>query len=176
VLLWPGGGESASFDDKKDGHNRPSPKVFLDLPINPYVGRPVRDSRSPMSGEVVHFEIPTDNAERARKFYSSVFGWKMQTMEEMHYTMVSTTATDKDGRPKEPGAINGGIASRKSPLEHPTVTINVDEIDKALQSVEKNGGKILQKKTPIGDGSMGFTGYFKDSEGNVIGLYQMGTG
>jgi len=36
----------------------------------------------------------------------------------------------------------------------------------------KNGGTILQKKQPIGDGSMGHTGYFKDTEGNVVGLYQ----
>jgi predicted enzyme related to lactoylglutathione lyase len=129
-----------------------------------------------MSGEVVHFEIPHDNAERARKFYAAVFGWKMNAMPEMGYTLVSTTESDQDGRPKEIGSINGGMGNRKAPLDHPTVTIAVDEIDVALKAIEKHGGKTLQKKTPIGDGSMGFTGYFKDSEGNVIGLWQMGSG
>ena len=28
---------------------------------------------------VVHFEIPTDDAERAKAFYATVFDWEMQT-------------------------------------------------------------------------------------------------
>ena len=26
---------------------------------------------------IVHFEIPTDDVERSRKFYSDLFGWKI---------------------------------------------------------------------------------------------------
>lgn len=125
-----------------------------------------------MTGEVGHFEIPADNRERAHKFYSATFGWKMNPMPGMDYTMVSTGATDDKGMPNAPGYIGGGIGKRQSPLEHPIVTIVVDEISAAEKSIEKNGGKIIQRKKPIGDGSMGWTGYFKDSEGNVIGLYQ----
>ena len=51
-----------------------------------------------------------------------------------------------------------------------TVTIAVADIDKALDKVEKLGGKTVQKKQSIGE--MGFTAYFKDSEGNTIGLWQ----
>lgn len=125
-----------------------------------------------MSGEVGHFEIPADNTERARKFYSATFGWKMNHMAEMDYTMVSTGPVDDQGMPKVPGHIGGGIGKREGPLAHPVVTIMVDEITDAEKKIEKNGGKILQKKKPIGDGSMGWMGYFKDSEGNVVGLYQ----
>jgi predicted enzyme related to lactoylglutathione lyase len=125
-----------------------------------------------MSGEVGHFEIPADNTERARKFYSSTFGWKMNQMPGMDYTMVGTGAADEQGMPKEPGYIGGGIGQRGGPLEHPVITIIVDDLSAAEKRIEKNGGKILQKRTPIGDGSMGFTGYFKDSEGNTVGIYE----
>lgn len=127
-----------------------------------------------MSGEVVHFEIPADNTERARKFYQLTFGWKLNHMPEFDYTMVSTGKTDAEGRPTEPGVIGGGMGKRGGPLAHPVVTIQVDNIVTALKSIEKNGGKTVQKRQPIGDGAMGFTGYFTDSEGNTVGLYEPG--
>ncbi|MCI4351730.1 MAG: VOC family protein [Thermoplasmata archaeon] len=129
-----------------------------------------------MSGKVGHFEIPADDPARARKFYSAIFGWKLTEMPEMDYTMVTTGPADEQGMPKEPGYIGGGIGKRGGHLAHPVVTIMVDEITEAEKSIEKHGGKILQRKQPIGDGTMGFTGYFKDSEGNTIGLYQWGKG
>ena len=125
-----------------------------------------------MSGEVGHFEIPADKPDRARKFYAATFGWKMNEMPGMDYTMVSTGPVDEKGMPKEPGFVGGGIGPRAGALEHPVVTIMVDEIDDAVKRIEKNGGKIIQKKKPVGDGSMGWTAYFKDSEGNTVGLYQ----
>jgi len=124
-----------------------------------------------MSGEVGHFEIPADNTERARKFYSTTFGWKMNPMPGMDYTMVRTGTTDDKGMPKEPGYIGGGIGKRGGPLEHPVVTIVVDDVAAAAKNVEKNGGKIIQPKQEI-PGNMGWTAYFKDTEGNVVGLYQ----
>ena len=71
--------------------------------------------------------------------------------------------------PKEPGAINGGLPKRGKPVEHTVVTVNVEDIDAALKNIEGLGGKTVQKKMPIGD--MGFTAYFKDTEGNVVGLW-----
>jgi uncharacterized protein len=129
-----------------------------------------------MSGEVVHFEIPFDDSDRARKFYGATFGWKLMPMPGFDYTMVSTGPANAEGMPKEPGYIGGGMGKRGGPLSHPVVTIQVDEITAAEKLIEKNGGKVIQPKQPIGDGSMGYTGYFKDSEGNVIGLYQRGKG
>jgi uncharacterized protein len=127
-----------------------------------------------MSGEVGHFEIPADNTKRAGKFYASTFGWKLNEMPGFDYTMVSTGPADDKGMPKAPGYVGGGIGPRAGNLMHPVVTIMVDEISTVEPTIEKNGGKILQRKKPIGDGTMGFTGYFKDTEGNVIGLYQWG--
>ena len=125
-----------------------------------------------MSDVVGHFEIPADQPDRARKFYEKTFGWTMNDVPGLDYTMVSTGPVDDKGTPREPGFIGGGIGKRSKMLEHPVVTVIVDEIDEAIGRVEKNGGKILQRKTAIADGTMGWSAYFKDSEGNTVGLYQ----
>ena len=121
-------------------------------------------------GKVVHFEIPADNLARAKKFYSTVFGWILNEFPEMEYTIVRTVESDENGMPKEPGAINGGMLQRQDPVKAPIITISVDNMDQAAATIEKNGGKIIRPKMPVGD--MGFAGYFKDTEGNVIGLWQ----
>jgi predicted enzyme related to lactoylglutathione lyase len=121
-------------------------------------------------GKVVHFEIPADDLPRAKEFYSTVFGWSTSEMPEMEYVMLGTVESDENGMPKKLGAINGGMMKRQDPLRHPVVTIDVESIDDALASVKKNGGQVVREKLAVGD--MGFTAYFRDSEGNVIGLWQ----
>ena len=121
-------------------------------------------------GKVVHFEIPADNLARAKKFYSTVFGWNLTDFPEMEYTMARTTDSDQNGMPKEPGAINGGMLQRQDPVKTPVITISVDNMDQAAATIEKNGGKMIRPKMAVGD--MGFAAYFKDTEGNVVGLWQ----
>ena len=121
-------------------------------------------------GKVVHFEIPADNLARAKKFYSTVFGWSLNEFPEMEYTIARTTDSDQNGMPKEPGAINGGMLQRQDPVKSPVITISVDNMDQAAATIEKNGGKIIRPKMAVGD--MGFAAYFKDTEGNVVGLWQ----
>ena len=43
---------------------------------------------------VVHFEIPADDAERAKAFYSTAFDWEMQDFPDMQYTIMMTTPID----------------------------------------------------------------------------------
>ena len=121
-------------------------------------------------GKVVHFEIPADNLPRAKKFYSTVFGWTLSEFPEMEYTIVRTVEADQNGVPKEAGAINGGMLKRQDPVKSPVITIDVENMDQAAATIEKNGGKIIRPKMPVGD--MGFAAYFKDTEGNVVGLWQ----
>ncbi|MCW6006511.1 VOC family protein [Micromonospora sp. CPCC 205371] len=123
-----------------------------------------------MSGKVVHFEIPADDVERARSFYREAFGWQVTPMPEMDYTIVNTVATSDDGIPTEPGAINGGLFKREGPLTSPVITIDVADVDEALAQVEKAGGKVVLGRQAVGE--MGYTGYFTDTEGNVVGLWQ----
>lgn len=83
---------------------------------------------------------------------------------------VATTELDKNQMPKEPGAINGGLTKREAPIRSTVVTIDVADIDKAFERIQKLGGKMLRKKMEVGD--MGYAAYFKDTEGNVVGLWQ----
>jgi predicted enzyme related to lactoylglutathione lyase len=120
--------------------------------------------------KVVHFEVPFDDGERATTFYREAFGWQLNSMPQMQYTLVSTTTTDEQGRPSEPGAINGGMLARQGPITAPIITIGVENLDDALSRIEKLGGKVAIGRQTVGD--MGYSAYFHDTEGNLIGLWQ----
>jgi uncharacterized protein len=120
---------------------------------------------------VGHFEIPAKDPKRASAFYTSAFGWEFMKYPGLDYWRAATTATGKDGIPTTPGAINGGLAKKGGALKALTITIVVADIDVALKKVSEFGGKVLVKKEAVA-GGMGFTAYFSDTEGNVMGLYQ----
>jgi predicted enzyme related to lactoylglutathione lyase len=120
--------------------------------------------------KVVHFEVPFDDGPRATAFYREAFGWQLNSMPEMQYTMVTTTGTDEQGRLAEAGGINGGMLAKQGPITAPVITIGVDDLDDAVARVEKLGGKVAIGRQTVGD--MGFSAYFHDTEGNLIGLWQ----
>lgn len=120
--------------------------------------------------KVVHFEVPFDDGERATAFYREAFGWQLDPMPQMQYTLVTTTPTDARGMLSEPGGINGGMLHRQGPITTPVITVGVDDIDESLARVEKLGGTVAIGRQPVGD--MGFSAYVHDTEGNLIGLWQ----
>ncbi|HEX6877544.1 MAG TPA: VOC family protein [Nocardioidaceae bacterium] len=124
-----------------------------------------------MSGKIVHFEIPYDDGDRAREFYREAFGWNLQAWGEgeEEYTMVMTGPVGDQG-PTEPGFINGGMMRREGPYTGPVVVVDVENIDDALANVEKLGGTIVSSRQPVGE--MGWSAYFRDPEGNLMGLWQ----
>lgn len=122
-----------------------------------------------MAGKVVHFEIPYDDGDRARGFYREAFGWELSTWGEGDYTLVSTGPTGESGA-TEPGFINGGMMQREAPYSTPVIVIEVDDVDAALATIERLGGSTVMAKQPVGD--MGWSAYFKDPEGNLMGLFQ----
>jgi uncharacterized protein len=120
--------------------------------------------------KVVHFEIPVEDLARAKEFYGSIFEWELQDMDDMDYTIVRTTPVDDRQMPTEPGAINGGMMKRSAETPTPVLTIGVGSVDDALKKVEAGGGSIVTPKQDIP--GMGSFAYFKDTEGNVIGLWE----
>ncbi len=122
-----------------------------------------------MTGRVVHFEIPFGDGDRARAFYREAFGWELTDIPELSYTLATTGPSGEAG-PTEAGFINGGLLRRESPSEGPVIVIDVDDIDAALARIESLGGLTLIARQPVGD--MGFAAYFKDVEGNLMGLWQ----
>ncbi len=122
--------------------------------------------------KVIHFEIPYDNFDKAKKFYSEVFGWDIVTVPEIKYNMVTTVQTDPNThQPKESGAINGGMYKRDADsCKTPVIVIGVKSIDESIDKVKKSGGKIIIPKRQIPN--MGFYSQIQDPEGNIIGLWQ----
>jgi predicted enzyme related to lactoylglutathione lyase len=118
---------------------------------------------------VVHFEVPTDNLLRARRFYAEVFGWKATDIPELGTVMLETTDSDY-GRPKQPGAINGSMTARGELGKQPVIVIAVQSIDATIALVEQSGGCVVQPKVPVGEAA--HYARIIDSEGNVIGLWE----
>ncbi len=124
-----------------------------------------------MTGRIIHFEIPFDDGERARKFYADAFGWNVSELPDMDYTMALTGPVGESGTPSEPGYINGGMFQRgDTGPRTPVITIDVPSIDAALAVIESSGGKAHTPRTQVGE--MGFAAYFTDPEGNVVGLWE----
>jgi predicted enzyme related to lactoylglutathione lyase len=122
---------------------------------------------------VVHFEIPVDDLERAKRFYRTVFEWEANSMDMPgggQYTEAVTTPVDDQRQPTTPGAINGGLVARATDTPVPVLTIDVGSIDDALEQVEANGGQTVTPRTAIS--GMGAYAYFRDSEGNIVGLWE----
>jgi uncharacterized protein len=114
---------------------------------------------------IVHFEIPVDDPERALAFYGKCFGWTFQKWDgPMEYWMVSTG-------PKEQPGIDGGIL-RRQPGQVTTNTVQVEDIDQAMATVQANGGKEALPKMALP--GIGWIAYGIDPEGNVFGLFQPG--
>ncbi|SEP30246.1 VOC family protein [Trujillonella endophytica] len=126
-----------------------------------------------MSGRVVHFEIPVDDGERARTFYARAFGWQVQPMPGMGYTLLSTGPSDEQG-PTEAGFVNGGMLARAdSVAPGPVIVVDVASIDDALARIGELGGSTVSGRTPVGE--IGFAAYVRDPEGNVVGLWETAT-
>ena len=126
-----------------------------------------------MSGRVVHFEIPYDEGERSRAFYSAVFDWEMTEMPGMNYTLIVSGPSGEQG-PTEPGYINGGMMQREEPFRSPNLVVEVESIEESLKAVNEAGGTTVSERESVGD--MGFAAYFHDTEGNLVGLWENAAG
>jgi len=120
--------------------------------------------------KVVFFNIPAEDIERAKKFYTEIFGWNIGETEIPGYQLVKTAETDDNNIPKERGAINGGLYERFNSDERTEITIEVSSIDDYLKKIEDLGGSTVTGKIPIHD--IGFYAEFSDTENNIIGLFQ----
>lgn len=116
-----------------------------------------------MNNRVVHFEIPSDNPDKAVNFFKHVFGWEFMKFSEFDYWLITT------GDDKTPG-INGGLMKRNDPKQPVVNSIKVENIDEMNKKIEEAGGKIVVPKTPIP--GVGYYSYFTDLDGNLHGVMQ----
>jgi predicted enzyme related to lactoylglutathione lyase len=115
----------------------------------------------PKPGDVVHFEINTNNAERAKRFYTQLFGWKYKDSEipGIEYYLIDGVTPG--------GAINP--IAEASKVKAPTVYFGVEDIDKSLKIVRDQGGKADDKQPIPGQG---WFAACTDLDGNSFSLYQ----
>lgn len=109
-------------------------------------------------------ELSTDNVKSALKFYSTVFGWKANSVPGMDYTMIDM-GKDKGG---------GGVTKKMMPGQ-PTAWlpyITVDNVKAAMSKVTKAGGKALVPFQSLGE--MGAIGVFMDPTGAALGIWEAG--
>lgn len=141
-----------------------------------------------MANRVVHFEIHAEDPERAAAFYKAVFGWEITKWlnppgspdrsgdvgdsPAMEYWMIMTAPKDST----EPG-INGGLMRRRgtAPVEGQAVnafvsTMDVASYDETHEKILKAGGTMAVPKAALP--GMAWLGYYKDTEGNIFGIYQ----
>ncbi|MEM7403758.1 MAG: VOC family protein [Pseudomonadota bacterium] len=122
---------------------------------------------------VVHFESPYDDAARAVRFYTAVFGWETHDLgPDMGNYIIATTAK-ADVKPGAPaGAVDGGLFPRMSegPAKHPTVVIAVRNMARALRAIREAGGEVLGD--PVQIQGVGRYASFTDSEGNRLSLLE----
>ena len=108
---------------------------------------------------ITHFMIPAEDLERAKKFYTEIFGWKIKKLPgPMEYYEIET-----DG-------LGGGMARKDNPDEKITNYIDVPSIDKYAAKIEKLGGKITVPKAAVL--GTGYVAICMDTENNVFGLWE----
>ena len=90
----------------------------------------------------------------------------------MPYTFAITTEMDEQYQIKKPGGINGGTYPRgdEGGSKSPVIVIEVASCEQRIKDVEKAGGSNIMGPHQIG--GMGIYAQVKDSEANIIGLWQ----
>jgi uncharacterized protein len=111
-----------------------------------------------MPGNLVHFELPAQDTERAQKFYEAVFGWKFRSLEgPVEYRMT------EEIRPV--AAIYPSQEGERGPI----VYFDTDDIEATIEKARESGGEA-EDKHPIP--GIGWFARGKDPEGNPISFFQ----
>jgi uncharacterized protein len=122
---------------------------------------------------IVHFEIPSDDIQRSKRFYNELFGWTIEKFqdtgnnmpEDMEYYIITTT-DDKGNK-----SLRGGMLKRQD-IQQQGITnyIDVKSIDEYSAKVEKLGGKVVVQKMPVP--GMGYFAICLDTENNSFAIWE----
>jgi predicted enzyme related to lactoylglutathione lyase len=123
-----------------------------------------------MDHTIAHFEIPASDVEKLRKFYSKLFGWRIERSSgPIPYWIIETVPVDEKGTPLRPG-VNGGMYKKDRPEFKPVNYISVESIDEYIEKIKALGGKIVQPKQEVPD--VGWIAIALDPEGNHFAMLQ----
>lgn len=122
-----------------------------------------------MDHTIVHFEIPAEDLEKLKKFYSQLFGWKIEKAGPMDYWLIQTVPIDEQGRPQRQG-VNGGMIKKQSPEHKFTYYVLVESIEEYSKKIETLGGRVVVPKMEVP--SMGWWAMAVDPEGNPFAIWE----
>ena len=110
-----------------------------------------------MPNPVVWFEVVGRDGSALQRFYSDLFGWKMEVMPEMNYGIVEAGE----------GGIGGGIGQAPDGDGHVTAYAAVDDPQAYLDKAEQLGGRTV---VPVTEMEMVTFALFTDPEGHLFGI------
>lgn len=112
-------------------------------------------------GDITHIDIPVGDMERAKAFYSGLFGWEIAEIPGFEdYPMWQA-----------PNKISGGgLAPRSADFSQPRSYVEVDSIDETVAAAVEAGATLVMDKQPISETS--WWAVITDPDGNAIGLYE----
>jgi uncharacterized protein len=122
-----------------------------------------------MPNNLGRFAINADDVPRARDFYQKVFGWTFEPWGPPNFYLIETGE-------ERVRAVGGLLQERRELVAGSKMigfecTINVDDLDATIRAIESNGGTVIMPKSHIP--TVGTVAYFRDTEGNVVGLMQL---
>ncbi len=111
--------------------------------------------------KIVHIELSAKDRKALSNFYSGVFGWEVQHIDDMNYT------TFKAGN-----GVAGGFnpVTDENPAGTVLIYIETDDVTASLNDIQKAGGTIISPEMDIPD--TGKFGIFRDPQGNMVGLFK----
>ena len=119
---------------------------------------------------IVHFDIPANDPEKLKMFYSKLFNWKIfRAPGPIDYWMIETVPVDEQGMTVRPG-VNGGMYQKDQPELKPVNYILVEDVDESIQKIKTYGGTITRQKQEVP--GVGWIALAVDPEGNPLALLQ----
>ena len=126
-------------------------------------GKNMSKSEKKQDASIVWFEIPADDPERAKLFYSNLFGWKINPFPGSgDYSHIDTGGAEDTP--------DGALKRRQRPEEPIVNYVSVNSVDKFADKIAKLGGKVCMAKTAVPQ--MGYFAVCQDTEGNSFGLWE----
>jgi uncharacterized protein len=114
---------------------------------------------SRISGHKIgHFEIPADNVDSLKDFYSSLFGWQFAKGQTQAYWMIKNAG------------ISGGLMQKENPEQISTMFIEVESIEDYIHfKARELGSKVVKDKQEMSDG---YYAVLEDPQRNTFGVWQ----
>ncbi len=111
---------------------------------------------------IVHWELMGADGDAQKKFYESIFDWKLSNVEGFDSYFIS----EGEGM-----GVNGGVGQGNEHMpNYQAIYVQVADINAKLAEVEANGGTTVVPRTEVPD--VVTFALFNDPAGNLVGIVE----